>query len=808
MRHIRFAGYTTALAISIALFPVSAFAANPVNTVNNGPVVSGGAYFNTPDGETRFTNTAGGGLWLKSGSNIRAVEVNSSGIATNNGGTVHFFAPGQVVRLDGNIDVRAVRDSFDAYRGNGGNVFVDSAYLYQNGNIYANGINGGLVQFNVGSATLANTARIEAKGSGLGVGGTIAINASGAVDLQRQTVLDTTGGVAGTIDTNVINIEGGLVNVEGLLQARGLVYRGDNIGPGGTIRLVGSGQTDLNQTQSALANAVTAGNLTASEASAINTRLSSLKSSSDGDVTIAAASGQQPQATLYAVGGFGSAHNNDPTDPSDRSGDGGTIIITAQRNINNGGWLIADGGDGTGRGPNDAPGDVYKNGGNGGTINLNAGQSIVNSGRMTSDGGNGGLSIDFSQGRKGGDGGLIALSYGDQMQNSGVIKATGGQGAPLLGESPVGNGNGGNGGLVVFSGLANPSLNGTVVTYGGPPGGPGGSYGQLGSVVAPNPATSTNTLIGVWRNTQPIELLSHNENILLLINRKANPFLHAPDGYPFDLPDYLSSYTYNAQLRSVQDQAGEAPGQLSGTAMNEFLSKLQQTGDSPSGNYLYRNMVFANSTDQHVYFYPSAFNRGVYPFSTSLAPFNTLTLLSAGNIDGGTHLQTFGNGPGGGHFSSISPYLLGDVYVNGGIGGGSVHIATTDQAIVTAQSQNSTLHGGSDIIKTPGRISILGYAQFSGGLAGGNQQLLAGTVVSNGSGFGGLPLTADGGTFGGSILIKGPDHILNGAAPIEANGGDYGGVIRLQTNAPIITNGPIQATGGIQNGQVITEPSP
>jgi hypothetical protein len=114
------------LAASLTL---STVALADVNTVNDGPIVAGGTYLNTADGKTTFKNSAGGGLWLKSGSNIRGVEVNASGSLTNNGGTVHFYAPGNVVRLDGNIDVRGIRNSQGVYRGDGGKVFVDSAYI-------------------------------------------------------------------------------------------------------------------------------------------------------------------------------------------------------------------------------------------------------------------------------------------------------------------------------------------------------------------------------------------------------------------------------------------------------------------------------------------------------------------------------------------------------------------------------------------------------------------------------------------------------------------------------------------------------
>ena len=123
-----------------------------------------------------------------------------------------------------------------AYLGNGGKVFIDSGYLFQNGNIFANGVNGGLVQANIGAMTLGAGAQIQAKGS-TGAGGTVAINSAGPVDLRRGSVIDTSGKVLGSLDGNLINIEGSLINNEGILRADGVSSRG------GSIRLVASGQS-------------------------------------------------------------------------------------------------------------------------------------------------------------------------------------------------------------------------------------------------------------------------------------------------------------------------------------------------------------------------------------------------------------------------------------------------------------------------------------------------------------------------------------------------------------------------------------
>lgn len=247
---------TFALTLSITT-PV--FAVTPINSIQDGRIISGGTFANTADNKTTFTNSAGGGLWLKSGSSIRGVEVNSAGTTTNNGGTIQFYAPKDVVRIDGSVDVSGLRNGQGMITGNGGRVFIDAAYLYQNGSILADGINGGLVQVNVAAATLMPTAKIEAKSMG-GNGGIIAINASGPVVTHPGSIVDSSGRVSGTFDTNLISIEGGLVIKEGILRADGVdpAYGGSR---GGTIRLVATGQSDLAPINDALTRATNGANL-------------------------------------------------------------------------------------------------------------------------------------------------------------------------------------------------------------------------------------------------------------------------------------------------------------------------------------------------------------------------------------------------------------------------------------------------------------------------------------------------------------------------------------------------------------------
>ena len=171
------------LAVSLAVFSGALAWSEPggLNTTNTGQNISGGTYYNTPGSRTTFQNP-GGSLHLRKGNLVRGLEANTIKVPTGNGGTLYFRAPGQVIRLDGDIDVSAVKNG-QIYVGNGGKAFFDSAYLFQSGNIYANGHNGGVVQMNVGAATLDGNARITAQGLG-GNGGSINVHSPGIVQLS------------------------------------------------------------------------------------------------------------------------------------------------------------------------------------------------------------------------------------------------------------------------------------------------------------------------------------------------------------------------------------------------------------------------------------------------------------------------------------------------------------------------------------------------------------------------------------------------------------------------------------------------
>jgi hypothetical protein len=67
------------LSLTITLFP-SSYALNPINSTQDGRIIQGGTYFNTPNLKTTFINSHSDGLWLKSGVSIRGLEVNPTHI--------------------------------------------------------------------------------------------------------------------------------------------------------------------------------------------------------------------------------------------------------------------------------------------------------------------------------------------------------------------------------------------------------------------------------------------------------------------------------------------------------------------------------------------------------------------------------------------------------------------------------------------------------------------------------------------------------------------------------------------------------
>ncbi len=520
--------------------PVSQAAPGDVNSINVGQNIQGGTYFNTPGSRTTFHNN-GDSVFLQSGNLVRALESTPGATPNGNGGSVYIR--GNVVRLDGTIDASAVRNG-QLYTGNGGKVWVDSNYLFQNGNIFANGANGGVVQLNVGALTMGSNAKITAQGFG-GNGGTIAINSPGAVDIQTGAVIDTSGKVMGTVDTNVINIEGSAINNQGILRANGLAAAGTDFktdngdtavmsanptlannpvpGPisvgngtndtsmpnilfgspssadfrGGTIRLVANGQD----------NPVTAeinGSpiLNSAEKTTVINRLNQVVSNNNGDIL--------QRGTVQANGAINK--------------DGGTVILSAARNVVNGTTIQANGASSV-TGVFDANGSGG-NGGNGGSIILTAMSVISNSGSLQVNGGNGAgaATVNVSTANNvnanataggtagaGGTGGVVAFNS-NTLVNSGNVQANGGVGGqgghansfdtessaagnPIANATSVGGagGVGGTGGLVVFSGNANPTGNGSVNATGGQGGRGGNAWADSRSTTTTGTATANST---------------------------------------------------------------------------------------------------------------------------------------------------------------------------------------------------------------------------------------------------------------------------------------------------------------------------
>lgn len=777
------------LAASLTL---STAALADVNTVNDGPIVAGGNYFNTSDGKTTFKNSAGGGLWLKSGSNLRGAEVDSSGNLTNNSGTLHFYAPGNVVRLDGNVDVSAIRNQQGAYLGNGGKVFVDSAYLFQNGNIFANGQYGGLVQFNVGGMTLGQGARIEAKGNPW-LGGVVAVNSSGPVDLRRGSVITTSGQVADIFEMynrNLINIEGSLVNNDGALRADGATAGSQ----GGTIRLVATGQSDLQTLKDTLQSATTGANptITSQERTFLLQRNAALISNHDGDVVLARDT--QQGTFMSAISASGTpGHDDDYNDMTQniltRAGDGGTIIISAIGDVVNQGTIFANGARGTAT--EDRGVTRINGGGDGGTIVVTAQGDIHNDrGRLEANGGAGANGSYY--GRTGGNGGVLAFSYNGALTNTGGMYANGGLGGSA--ETPS---RGGNGGLVLLSGNANPTGNGSIDVIGRPGGNNSFNQGGFpGYIISPNPGTLGNGQVYFQRGylsgqlvsnratlqTQPVELLTHHENLILFTKNGGT------DRVPANLFERMLEATY----RSLEDPTG-----VSGQARTEIIGKnSEENRDKNNTNYVYRNLILSSSRDnlEMALSHPCKHELPGVEGAELILPsplsngqgFTTLNTLSLLN-DGPVSTQNF-PGPND-DFPSIPIDMWLIARNSNSLGGGRISI------LANGDISNSNILGTVGIA-SGGSVNIATKGTFRNG--------------GGGFGFGGL-LRTSGNVHGGSIMAKAGQDIIHNfihyysRSSLTANGNLMGGTIRLLPQRDFsyvrtLNDARITANGSLQGG--------
>lgn len=529
----------TALSIGISSVPVALAGPGDVNSTNTNANVQNGTYYNTSGNATNFVN----GKSLTVDGRLRFLEVNGGGV-TGNGGNANFTAPFINIKSSGIIDARAISGS----GGYGGNINFNANMLYNAGRIFS-GAGGGIV-FNVGSAVFAPGSQVTAPG------GTVAINSSGPVDIQadsqRAAVIDVSGRQIGTVDSGVINIQGSVVNVDGVVRANGL-----GASDGGTIRIVstGTGGTGDNSgaciANCAISKAESQGVIDQALASELTSRLSDLADNNNGDVVIGAT------GVVEANGGNATFFNG-----AQKAGDGGVIEIAAKRDLVvkndgfNGGLIAANGGDGygfsyssprwvqTGRFPWQGYFDwetnyVTADGGNGGMIVASAGRDINFGGSAHAYGGNGyqnnrpltgdelalvgGKNLpdgyifdnqDNVPGGIGGNGGAIGFGYGRRFNNDKVdalngreldpadntktlfsynqIDASGGHTGLNAGKTIDGKDNP-YGGIVLFSGFQNPNRLDNVSVYRGL--GPNLStnlgFDRFGTVVLPDASSAT-----------------------------------------------------------------------------------------------------------------------------------------------------------------------------------------------------------------------------------------------------------------------------------------------------------------------------
>jgi hypothetical protein len=847
-----------------------AWAAGPVNTVNDGRVISGGSYYNTPNGKTTFINSGPGGLWIKSGTSVRGLEVNTSGNVTNNGGTLHFLAPNSVVRIDGKVDVSGILNGSGAYLGNGGHVFIDAAYLQHAGQIFANGANGGLVQINVSSAAIAPGTRIEAKGLN-GNGGVIAINADGLVNIGYLSLLDSSGRVSANYDRNVINIEGGAIQALGVLRADGIVSGG--VGShGGTIRLVSTGNTNMTLVNSALTDATQRSTsdtdprptVTTTEAAQWRNTVLGTQTSMDGAIVIATSDRFRPGTLLSVSGSRGPAANNNDTtvNTAARAGDGGTIILSAMKNIDNfGGQIAANGGGGL-------SGTSPVQGGQGGTIVALTNGGVFNVsppggfpsgsiGVLQANGGGGGSNSSTGgtaarNGANGGSGGLVAFSSNGITRNNGLIQANGGAGGTGGSTTsrqfnPGQGGQGGQGGLMVFSDAADPvGVNSLLEVDGGHGGtggsaliagirgGSGGAGGKAGIIVSPAPGTLTRSIPAVQRDggpgqqgfsvsngSSPVppafgpshpftattaenELLSHNENLILLTRQIFNGARQ----------ETLLDRGEIAVKRSVNDPLG------TGSADSEMTTKEGFGSAHPFRNFL------IGSSENNLNLLLN--KEPVFQLRTgeiNLNGMNTMTVVNDGYL---TNTFEWGAGNSGTMAGGrISMLATGDIEngtgmdTAGELAGGSINLASRgsvnnfDILVTSTLNDGNGIHGGSLMLNAAHDITNFGFR-----LIGSNGDLIGGVERYNATGnftnLGDITAEAFRGdtgipTTGGNIHIRAGLKFQNGndvfnPSTITANATQSnlgrGGYIQIRSATRDTTFGTINANGTLKNGTV------
>jgi len=804
-------------------------------------------------------NSGSGGLWLKGDTIVKGLEVNANGNLTNNGGTIQLYAPGNVVRIDGKLDVSGLLNGKGVPLGDGGKVFVDAGYLYQSGSILASGKNGGLVQINVGTATLDHGALIEAKGLN-GAGGVVNIASPGLVDMHTNTTVNTSGGTVGAFDRNVIDFEGSAVIIEGNLRANGIEASGQGA-RGGTIRLVASGQSDAQSMYDTL-NAATVNNPGDNSAPTISPELrdelmfrnNDTIANFDGGIYLGSVLPGAFTSGLISANGSGDIPNsaNDPYGGPNRAGDGGSIIFSANQPILLRGLVQANGANGGNRV------NPYA-GGNGGTIAMSAEVTYTQPGSIVqANAGAGGSSLSpTGTGAKGGDGGLIALSNGSFFQHLGLIQANGAVGGS--GKIP---GHGGQGGLVLFGGdvQQDPDISGLITANGAFGGNASAAAGgKPGTIVAgiiipslfnPDNFKQLGFINGqlvnnpVTESPQSHELLTHGENLISFISLDYNSISE----------NFFTDTLATSNIRSVTNPIGNLDA-----SRQEVIDK--NTSNSP---YVYRNLIFSGTGARlDINFQPPSVNGNV-TLPTELSrgrgfdTLNTFTVRDIGTISNGGSNQPLNfwimgrehNIFGGGHISlqslpspfsePFSPQksnleINDTLQTNGTANSGSILLRSSDDlnvgtALPTMINASGALHGGAIQLKSAGNMLISGTNQetsinTNGHLMGGSINTIAigkytsqlkttltadttltGIVPAGNPQAGIITLKTLSNPFSETKLTNGQDLGFDGLiSSIHANSNNgRGGYVQLGSDGSVVNNiGIIEANGG-QHGGVVS----